>query len=224
MNGTQAHAIHGMARGTALGRLASGSIMEAVVAIGAIVLSIIGLAGMLSNVMAAIATIIIGGALLVEGGAIGSDYGRLISESREESGGFDAVELGGGLTAEFLGGIAGIVLGILALFGTAPTVLMPAAVIVFGAALLLGSAAAAELNWVANTPTGQPANETVRGATTAASGGHVMVGLSALVLGILAVIGITPLVLTLVALLALGTAMLFSGSALGSRTIAVARR
>ena len=139
-----------------MGRLASGSIMEAVVAIGAIVLSIIGLAGMLSNVMAAIATIIIGGALLVEGGAIGSDYGRLISESREESGGFDAVELGGGLTAEFLGGIAGIVLGILALFGTAPTVLMPAAVIVFGAALLLGSAAAAELNWVANTPTGQP--------------------------------------------------------------------
>ena len=47
--------------------------------------------------------------------------------------------MGGGFTAEFVGGAAGIVLGILALVGIAPEILCSVAVLVFGGTLLFGS-------------------------------------------------------------------------------------
>lgn len=81
--------------------------------------------------MAAIATIILGAAILTQGGAFtaghfasGAGYETKISEPT-------------GVSASFLAGISGIVLGILALLGIAAPTLLAVTVIVFGGSLRL---------------------------------------------------------------------------------------
>jgi len=184
--------------------------MESIGAIAVIALAIIALVGVFSSTLAAIATIIVGAAILVEGGVLGASPLAQLQE-------FQAA--GGGATAEFLGGGAGIVLGILALFSTAPQTLLAVAVLVFGATFLLGGAAMAQVGWLTSIQ-GQANRETTSGAGS----GQVLVGLAATVLGILAVTGLSPLTLILVALLSLGASMLFSGSAVGTRTLSAAEK
>ncbi len=53
------------------------------------------------------------------------------------------VELGGDVMVDCLCGLTGIILGILALVGIATAALLPAALIVYGGALLVGGAASA---------------------------------------------------------------------------------
>ncbi len=75
MNGTtQTHAIQAQPaqHESALKWAAGGSMMEAVGAIATIALAIVGLAGVFSPTMASIATIVIGAAILLEGGAMGA--------------------------------------------------------------------------------------------------------------------------------------------------------
>lgn len=208
MNGTQAQAIEQEAVGAvAARRVGSGSMMESVGAIAAIALAIVGLAGVISVTVAAIATIIVGASLLIEGGTAGVTYRQLASRPGESEA--QATELSRGVTSEFLGGMAGIVLGILALFGESSAVLMSVAVLVFGAALLLSSASTSQLSLLSGT-------------AAPATGGQVLTGLAAVVLGILAIIGIQPLILVLVALLSLGASALFSGSIIGGRMVSQA--
>jgi hypothetical protein len=124
-----------------------GSIIEAVDGLAVVVLAILGLAGVVPLYMAFIATIVLGVALLFEGWALASRYSKLLSEI---GGSFlTATELGGGITAEFLAGAAGVALGILSILGVVPMVLLPAVIIVYGAALLLSSGATARLNSLA---------------------------------------------------------------------------
>lgn len=61
--------------------------------------------------VASIAIIAIGASLLFEGGATASQL-RLLMLAKTKTG-IDAGELGGGISAEFLGGAAGLTLGIL---------------------------------------------------------------------------------------------------------------
>src|SRR5262249_7927802 len=119
MNATNAETAHAPAHEWSITKLAGGSVTEAIGAIGAVVLAIIGLAGILSSLMASIATIVIGAALLMEGIA-----SRQFVFTRE-------------LKAGFFAGVAGTILGILALFGTAPQTLLAVALIVFGVSFLL---------------------------------------------------------------------------------------
>ena len=93
-----------------------------------------------------------------------------------------ALESQPGLAAEFLGGLTGIVLGILALLGVAPGTLLAVAVLIFGAAFVFSST----LNMSSST--------------------QAMLGFASLILGLLAVSGLNPLTLVLVALACLGTA------------------
>jgi hypothetical protein len=51
-------------------------------------------------------------------------------------------------------------------------------------------------------------------------GGHALVGVGAVVLGILALVGIAPATLVLVGFLAVSLALLFSGTAMGARLLA----
>src|SRR5207248_1763230 len=142
--------------------------------------------------------------LLLKGWGLASRYSKLRSEM---GGGFlTATELGGGITAEFLAGAAGVALGILAILGVVPMVLLPAAIIVFGAALLLSSGARACLNSLAVARPGmhEIARHVAREAVFAAAGAQALIGLSGVILGILALVGFSPLILTLVALLSLG--------------------
>ena len=181
-------------RETSLKWVAGGSAVEAIGALATMALAIVGLAGILSSAVAAIATIILGAAILTQGGAFAA--GNLSAGERQfrESGN----------SASFLGGLAGIVLGILALLGVAAPTLLAVAVIVFGGTFFLGSG-----SWAMNKAQGSVAESGV-------SGGEIMVGLAAIVLGILAVVGLSQLTLVLVALLCLGASGLFGGSAAGS--------
>lgn len=196
--------------------VAGGSTVEAVAGGGAVVLAILGLSGVSPAFLAAIATIAVGAALLSEGGAIATRYSELVSGAS-----MDGSELGAGMTTEFLGGVAGIVLGILALLGVSRWPLMSVAAIVFGGSLLIGSTLVSELNHASLAARARSRGEEMDGvarqAVKAAVGTQVLVGLGAAVLGILALIGLTPHVLTLVAFLSVAGATVLSGSAVSAR-------
>jgi hypothetical protein len=56
--------------------LGGGSLVEAICGIGAMVLAIVAFAGILPNYLSIIAAIVVGGGLLLEGGAIGMRFSR----------------------------------------------------------------------------------------------------------------------------------------------------
>jgi hypothetical protein len=201
---------------TSMEMIGGGATVEAIGGGAAVVLAILGLAGVLPAYMAPIATLAIGAALCVEGGALVARCSRLISRAGGTRSA--AAELGGGTSAELLGGGAGVVLGILALLGVAPTILVAAAVVTFGGSLLFGSAATARLNAVTETSSETHAQHLAREAVWVAVGAQVLTGFAAVVLGVIALVGLAPMVVSLVALLAVGAAVLLSGSAVGGRT------
>jgi hypothetical protein len=205
-------------------------LFEAIAGVGAIVLAILGLTRILPHYMAAIGTIVVGAAL-VEGSALGI-------RSRRVSSAF-----AGQPSAEVLAGAAGVVLGVLALLGMSELVLLPVAVIVFGAALLIAGFSAplaasvalrrrasaapdAELELPGMRPDDSiaraldPADATVRVTPldqlieAPPTGAQLLVGLAAVVLGILALLGHSPMMLILVALLCVGCMELLSGAVL----------
>ena len=95
-------------------------------------------------------------------------------------------------------------------------VLVASAAIVFGGALVFGSGVLAGLNALEVTRSGgqDMLHTTAREAGSAAAGVQVFVGLGSITLGILALLSLAPLALTLVAMLAVGAAMLLSGTAI----------
>jgi hypothetical protein len=185
---------------------------ELLLACGVVVLSILGLAGVFRNDLAAIAVIGLGVVLGCQGANVVLRYTELLYEAGATANARSA-EVSRGITAEFLAGVAGIVLGILALLQVVPMTLMSAAVITYGGTLLLTSS---ESVWV--TPLGKE-NELVqqlmRSMGTAVAGAQVLVGLAAVVLGILGLVSIVPITMILVALLAIGASMLLRSSFVG---------
>ena len=146
-----------------------------------IVLAILGLVDILPLYMAGISAIVVGAALLFEGGS----RAAWMAGARERLGEFAE----GGVSTQAIGGIAGIVLGILALMGINPVALLSIAVLTVGASLFAGG-------WSAGS-----------------SGAKQFIGLASVVLGILSLVGYVPLTLTLVAFLCLGAGSLLSGTA-----------
>jgi hypothetical protein len=200
--------------------VATGSIVEAVGGAAAVILAILALANVMPTYLASIAAIALGVALLFEGGAIASRYSKLLYESA----GPETTELGSGMSAEVIGGLCGIVLGILALIGLASVELLAVAAIVFGTAVLFSSGATSRLNsltiarhYGTERWTQQVATELVWAST----GIGVLAGFAAIVLGILALIGTYPLTLSLVAFLAVGSSVLLSGASLGEKMMAM---
>jgi hypothetical protein len=192
--------------------LAGGSSLEAIGGGAAVVLSIIGLANFLPFYMAAISVIAIGGALMAHGGAMAA---RWRDEVRRIHGGrVTEAELAGGVGSEVFGGAAGVALGIIALAGVIPTVLLPIAVIVLGGSILFGGTSQLP---IADYGTDYDARAARLGreAVQASGGVMVMAGVGAVVLGILGVLRVGPQpILTLVATLGIGGALLLGGGAL----------
>jgi hypothetical protein len=206
MNATETQRAQGFTTGAYLSESAGRTAAEAIGAIATVILAVIALAGVLPSLLASIATIVIGAGILVEGWASGSTYRQLSAANatvRQTS------VADGALTAEFLGGVAGVVLGILALFGKVPDTLLSVALLVYGATLLLSSFGTTQAAWRSGSFSGQMTTEStvVRPMPTLHSG-HLLVGLGAVVLGILAVVGLAPATLILIGLLSLGAAML----------------
>lgn len=193
--------------------IAGGSTAEALAGAAAVVLGILALIGLLPVTIGAIATIAAGVALLIGGGAIAARFARIRSIERRSAGRQMASSSG----LEAFMGLAAVALGILALLGVDPLTLMAVAAIVLGAGVLMAAGAATRmeqmLQWM--QPAGSERRQHEMVATASAS--DVLVGLGAVVLGILALLGLSPLTLTLVAMIAVGATLLFSGSALTAR-------
>jgi len=198
--------------------LTSSSMMETVAGGAALVLSIVALAGIEGIALSAIACIVLGLALLMQGWAIGARYTHLIHET--ESGLWStSAELGSGITVGFLAGGAGIVLGLLTLLGMAETVLLPVAAIVFGGALLLTCGATSKMNYVRmiGGTAEREQQMLARGGVASAAALQVLLGIGAVVLGILAVLHVHWILLMLIAFLAVSTSVIFSGAAVSGR-------
>jgi hypothetical protein len=208
---------------TASGEAAAyGGFVDALGGIATIVLAIIGLSGVKPEALVSISTIVFGAALLIQGGAMLSEFASI--DSMPES----TASSGGGLSSLFLVGVGGIVLGVLALLGVFPAVLTAAAVIAFGAALVLSSSAVWHLLTAqavaARFQTRSPMVRVVASEVAAGSTGlQAMTGLAVIVLGILSVAGIFSLTLILTALLAAGAALVMTGSTLSGTLIGFMR-
>lgn len=204
--------------------VAGGTSFEALGGLTAVVLAIIGLAGTLPVSMVAICAIVIGGALVFKGAAIGARLTRIARETAGSASG--TTELGTGVTTEFLGGAAAVVLGVLALLEVGPAATMIAAsVIVLGASLLLGTGMESRLTTLTGPSMYSTAQEAARMTAQAAAGAQALVGIAAVILGILAIVGtFDTLMLNLVSMLVLGSALAVSGGALAGQMVGSMRR
>jgi hypothetical protein len=195
---------------------------ELILALGAVVLGIIGLIGLFPTQLAAIATIAVGVMLLCEGGSIVFRAYGLLSEAG--AGETAAVsEVSRAITTEFLAGVAGVVLGILALVGVVPLTLMAVAVITYGGMLWLTSGGSIGFDWPA-IGDDEMVRRLVRSLRGVAADAQLLVGLAGVVLGILGLAGIKSLTLVLVALLAIGASALLRSSAVGGAAFEVMGR
>lgn len=207
---------------------AYGALIDAIGGIATIVLAVIGLAGVHASLMTSIATIVFGVALLIQGGTMMSEFAQILLPNDTRVAAFD--QFGGtSLSVVFMAGAAGIVLGILALLGIHAMVLTPVAVIVFGTALVLSSNAVWQLYMLRQAARGigqsQHAGvEVILSEIASGSAGiQALAGLSAIVLGILAVSGEADLTLNLVALLALGATIVLTGGSLTATILSFMR-
>lgn len=198
------------------GVIAGGSSLETLGGLTALVVGIVGF-GTLPFQMAGIATIAVGVGLFAQGISVMSRWREAIR--RIEGTRVKPQELVGGVSTEAFAGLVGIVLGIVALAGISPLVMLPAAVTLYGGSLLLGGAAQPDLVYLAPDKNPKFARMTYNAIQT--SGGvMVLVGVGAAVLGILALLEAGPiLTLTLVGLISIAGALVFAGGVLTARLL-----
>lgn len=211
---------------TALPVETTGTIAEAAGGLAIVVLAIIGLARTDLTSLPGIAVIILGAALLAEGGAIAAEFSRLLSIT--SAGMADVGQFGGGMATEFVVGAAVLVLGILALVGVAPATLMAAAVVATGALLLLTASSVRRINEFKIAMAGGSSDGTqalMMAASAGSVGFQVLAGVTAIVLGILSLVsGGATAAFMLVGLLVLGASLTLSGSALTGSIMRLLRR
>lgn len=214
---------------------AYGGFVDAAGGIATVALTIVGLSHTAPELMLSIATIVFGAALLIQGGAMLSEYAQLISFP--EAGATGAVGTsaatassgefaGGSLAALFLAGGAGIILGILSVVGIDAPALTSCAIVAFGAAMLLGANAVWHLQHTKRavsagqqTTTEVLANEIAYGSASV----QALSGVAAIVLGIIALSGGNSTILSLVALLELGATLIVSGTSLSATVMGFMR-
>lgn len=169
-----------------------GLLTEGTAGIVVIVVSIIALAGVSAQPLAAIAAIVIGGGMMAQAFNSAAEHLKTARTGSAAEGAANArrAELGTEILVDGLCGFAGIVLGILSLVGVGTARLLPAALIVYGGELLVGGfASAGNLG------------------AFASAGVEVLIGLAAAVLGILGVVMAGTPILVLVGFLVVGVAL-----------------
>lgn len=213
--------------------VAYGGLIDAIGGVATIVLVICGLVGIAPPMMVAIATIVFGVALLIQGGAMLSEYTQVVFPGGVRTSSIEQMG-GNSLALVFLVGAGGIVLGVLSLLGISAAVLTPVAVIGYGTALLLSSnavwrlyvlrRASAQMETVVGQSQHVGAEMLASEMASGSAGIQALAGLAAIVLGILALAGNTAdLTLNLVALLALGSTIVLTGSTLSATVLSFMR-
>jgi hypothetical protein len=204
--------------------VAGSSTLITLAGLAAIVLVILSFIGVLRFPLAAVATIVLGGGLLFQGLALSKRHNQ-IREELAAAGDTKASDgLGAGVTVAIISGIIGVALGIIALAGGAPHALMAISVIAFGVALIVGGRLTNRLDDL-NVASARIEGVSLSGSrkgVRAASGLEMILGIVAVVLGILALIGIsTNIIVLLVGLLITGISLAFSGAMISKRASAV---
>jgi hypothetical protein len=135
----------------------------------------------------------------------------------------DVSESGGGISAEFVAGIVGIALGILALKGIAPLTLVPITAVIFGAALVISSAATSRINTEFMSNLEERRTMPVGGSVNLSVVVQALFGFIAIALGILAILNIVPLTMSLAAMFVVGVLDFLSGNVVGGRFLSLFR-
>jgi hypothetical protein len=185
---------------------------EGAAGLGAVVLAIVALTGVAPGALLAIGTIAAGTGLLLRGLSLGV---RLKKSLEPVVGRGQELTVEGGVGVEVVAGISGIVLGVLALLSVAPTVLVPAAVTAFGAALFIGAGVASA---VINRLTMQEPRAT-HVIAEVSEGATLLIGLGVATLGILALVGLAEQTLSLAAMIAVGGGLILEASPVLSRLL-----
>jgi hypothetical protein len=194
-----------------------GLLTEGAAGIAAIVLAIIALGGVSVEGLTSIAAIVIGVGLMVQAFNSAAEHSKVKMTTANATMSGQAVEFGGDVMVDCMCGLTGIVLGILALVGTNAAHLLPPALIVFGSAMLVGGAVSARPRTVAVSGPGAEASTITHQGSAEASGMEILLGLAAIVLGILSLLTTGTWILVLVGFIAIGAGMLlvsatFSGA------------
>ena len=189
-----------------------GLLTEGAAGIAVIVLAVIALAGTLSGALASIVTIVVGIGLLVQAFNSAAENSKVMAANAAP-----IPDPGGEMVVDGLSGITGIILGVLALVGINAPYLVASALIVFGGALFLsGAISLPPRAWQRTAASGQTQVVFYHGSA-AASGVEILIGIAAIVLGILSLIFVGSWVLALVGFIAVGASLLmvsatFSGT------------
>ncbi|MGJ0426933.1 hypothetical protein [Methylocystis sp.] len=198
-------------------RARQGGLIDDVGGVATVILAIFGLIGINAPIMAVIATIVFGIALLIQGNGMMSELARfsVLRGGRSSINGFAA----GSRSAVILLGAGGIALGVLSLLDFDSAVLTPIASILFGSALVLSSVSAWHLNVVRRASKGEESSRDILANQMAFDCASIQIfgGLAAVVLGVLAASGTrNDLTFNLVALLILGSALMLKGGSLNA--------
>lgn len=179
-----------------------------------VALAIIGLAGIYPVILMGAAAIAIGASFTIAGIAIAAEKRKILAEST-----------GGTLTSpgmftfgigmELIAGITSIVLGILALLGIHPTILLGADVIVLGLALLQMSSTDARINAIHAGKNDK--HRVAYDIAKATIDMQILAGLALIALGVLSLVNVAPIILLLVSFLSAGVVLALKGTTLGVR-------
>jgi hypothetical protein len=186
----------------------------------ALVLAIIGLSGGAPAYLLPVAGITVGLALVMLGG-IGIAWARMFRLT-EHAARWDRTVFFGGVTAVFITGLVGTILGLLGLTFTVGAWFIPLAVIVLGFGLLFHSGTMRHVSrFIHQGMEGRrPSGLLAINALSLAPARDFLVGLVSAILGILAMLGIAPVALGFVAMLVLGGAITLTASTICGATLA----
>lgn len=204
--------------------VAGSSTLVSLAGIAAIVLVILAFIGVLRFSLAAVATIVIGAGLLAQGLALSKRHKQIRAELAAAGNVKAADGIGSGATVEIIAGIIGVVLGVIALAGGSPHSLMAISLIAFGIALIMAGPMMNRLDDL-NAVSARAEGTTLDGShktVRTSSGLDVLMGIAAVILGILALIGLaTNIAVLLVGLLITGFALAMSGGVMTRRAKSV---
>jgi hypothetical protein len=141
-------------RETGVGAATGGLALESIAGLAVVVLAVLALIGVLPMLLTTVGGIVFGIAMLVGGIAIAGAWARLTSAALRGNG--DTMRAGGGAGVEMIVGLAAIALGVLALLGVSPAILVPALIITGGGAAAVGRHAAAVERLPRDDPRHQP--------------------------------------------------------------------
>ena len=178
------------------------STSEVLAGAAVIVVAILGLAGLAPIHMMSTGVIALGAAFLLEGAVNLTETWGDVPVGGDTT--TKRVSLTNDVSAELLAGVAGGVLGILALIGVVPQILSACAILLFGACLLVSDRLVARTRETFVECTEKPGAIEVRPQTGTNSGPRPLVALVVIVLGLMATVNIAPMPLTFVGLIVSG--------------------